>query len=71
VDFSETLIAAGIKQNDILHWERIITKAEVKPEKLASALEQFGSLEKLCQHRQEDGQKQGIAVNKLNRQIKF
>jgi len=70
VDFAETFIAAGIKQNDIPHWERIITKAGVKPEKLASALEQFGSLEKVCQHRQEGAQKQGTAINKLNSQIK-
>jgi len=70
VDFSGTFIAAGVKQTDIPHWDRIITKAGIKPEKLANALEQYGSLEKLCQHRQGEDQKLGITINKLNSQVK-
>jgi hypothetical protein len=70
VDFSESFIAAGVKQNDIPHWDRIITKAGVKPEKLANALEQYGFLEKLCQHRMEEEQKLGIKIKELTGQVK-
>jgi hypothetical protein len=70
MDFAETLITAGVKQTDIPHWNRIITKAGVKPEKLATALEQFGAMEKQFQHRQEEAQKLGIAIIKLNNQVK-
>jgi len=70
VDFAESLIAAGVKQNDIPHWDRIIKKAGVKPEKLANALEQYGSLEKHYQHRLEEEQKLGIKIKELTGQVK-
>ena len=70
IDFAEKLIAWGIKQNDLPRWDRIITKAGIKPEKLAKALEQYGSLEELYQHRQAEEQKLWITISELKSQVK-
>ena len=70
IDFADKFIAQGVKQNDLPHWDRIITKAGVKPEKLASALEQYGSLEKLYQHRQEEAKTLVIKIIGLTNEVK-
>jgi hypothetical protein len=70
VDFADKLIAYQIKQNDLPYWDRIIFKADVKPEKLATALEQYGSLEKLFQHRQGVEQKLEHQIKVLANQVK-
>jgi hypothetical protein len=70
IDFADKFIAQGVKQNDLPHWDRIITKAGVKPEQLANALEQHGSVEKLYQHRQEEVKTLVIKIIGLTNEVK-
>jgi hypothetical protein len=70
IDFTDKFIAQGVRQNDLPHWDRIIKKAGVKPEKLANALEQHGSLEKFYQHRQEEVKTLVIKIIGLTNEVK-
>ncbi len=70
IDLADKLIAQGVKETDLPHWESIISQAGLKVEKLANDLQQFGSLEKLIQHRQKEEQKLNIKISELSAQVK-
>ena len=47
IDATERILAKGVKASDLPHWWIIIEKAGVTAERLASALERYGNLEKI------------------------
>ncbi len=70
IDFTEKLLAQGVKEPDLPHWTRILAKAGVTPETLAQALEQHMSLAALLHDRQTRADALKGQVAKLERQVK-
>ena len=52
IDVTERLLAKGVKERDLPLWQKILDKAGVFPERLASSLEELGSFEKLIRTRE-------------------
>lgn len=70
IDFTDKLLVQGIKQGDLPQWSQILTKAGMTPELLAQELEQFGSLQKLYQERQQQAQNLENQAKALASQVK-
>lgn len=54
IDLMEKLLDQGVKADDLPHWQGILMKAGVSVEELATALEQYASLESLVQGKQKE-----------------
>jgi chromosome segregation ATPase len=70
IDITDKLISQGVRENDIPQWTRILVKADTEPEKLATILEQFASVQKLCQERHEQVKKLEKQIKELHSQVK-
>ncbi|MBI4303513.1 MAG: hypothetical protein HY665_04160 [Chloroflexi bacterium] len=66
IDFAEKLMSQGVKEGDLPHWSRILSKSGLAPGNLASALEQYVSLEKLCQDRGHQAETLDTKITQLN-----
>ena len=54
IDLMETILAQGVRAQDLPHWEAILRTAGVTAEELSGSLEQYGSLEALAKARDEE-----------------
>ena len=70
IDIVDKLLSQGMKARDIPQWERILSKSGVSPEDLAERLDQFGTLEKLCNEREKRRDELVAEVAKLDKQVK-
>jgi outer membrane murein-binding lipoprotein Lpp len=70
IEITEKLIVHGVKERDLPKWQNILEKCEVSVDALSQELAQFASLEKLCQNRQQQGDKLETRVITLTAQVK-
>jgi outer membrane murein-binding lipoprotein Lpp len=70
IEITEKLIVHGVKERDLPKWQNILEKCGVSVDVLSQELAQFASLEKLCQNRQQQGDKLETRVITLTAQVK-
>jgi len=58
-----------VKERDLPRWTHILEKASVSIEELDQGIDQFASLEKLCQNRQQKADKLETSIKSLTAQV--